>query len=44
MLELEGVSSVLRDGPKMINVSKEKCSSMCIRDHECELCYILLLN
>ncbi|ESR42780.1 hypothetical protein CICLE_v10011631mg [Citrus x clementina] len=35
MLELEGVGSVLRDGPKMVNVSKEECASMCISDCKC---------
>lgn len=35
MLELEGVGSVLRDGPEMANVSKEECASTCIGDCKC---------
>lgn len=35
ILELQGVSSVLRDAPKLVNISKEKCSSLCINDCKC---------
>ncbi|KAK9289490.1 hypothetical protein L1049_007645 [Liquidambar formosana] len=35
MIELEGVSSVLRDEPKMTNVSKEVCANLCIDDCKC---------
>ncbi|XVE80786.1 hypothetical protein DITRI_Ditri15bG0008300 [Diplodiscus trichospermus] len=35
MLELNGVSSVLRDAPKMVNISKAACASMCLDDCKC---------
>ncbi|XP_034693279.1 G-type lectin S-receptor-like serine/threonine-protein kinase SD2-5 [Vitis riparia] len=35
MLELEGVSTVLRNDPKQVNVSREECSSLCMDDCKC---------
>ncbi|XP_022722786.1 G-type lectin S-receptor-like serine/threonine-protein kinase SD2-5 [Durio zibethinus] len=35
MLELNGVSSVLRDAPKRVNVSKTACASLCLDDCKC---------
>ncbi|GLT45523.1 hypothetical protein SLA2020_193500 [Shorea laevis] len=35
MLELNGVSSILRDAPRRVNVSKEECSNSCLDDCEC---------
>ncbi|XP_022760972.1 G-type lectin S-receptor-like serine/threonine-protein kinase SD2-5 [Durio zibethinus] len=35
MLELNGVSSVLRDAAKMVNVSKTACASLCLDDCKC---------
>lgn len=35
MLELQGISSVLRNEVKNINVSKQVCASLCIDDCEC---------
>lgn len=35
LLELQGVSSVLRNARKLGNVSKEKCADLCIEDCKC---------
>ncbi|XP_038903590.1 EP1-like glycoprotein 3 [Benincasa hispida] len=35
MMELEGVSSILRDGPKRVNVSKEECGEWCLEECKC---------
>jgi hypothetical protein len=35
MLELSGVSSVLRTAPKRVNVSKEVCEDLCLQDCKC---------
>ncbi|XVF65911.1 hypothetical protein PTKIN_Ptkin09bG0288800 [Pterospermum kingtungense] len=35
MLELNGVSSVLRDAPKMVNVTKSACANLCLDDCKC---------
>lgn len=35
MMELEGVSSILRDGPKRVNLSKEECGEWCLEDCKC---------
>ncbi|XP_056172790.1 PAN domain-containing protein At5g03700 isoform X2 [Syzygium oleosum] len=35
MIELDGVDSVIRDGPKRVNVSKEECTSLCTEDCDC---------
>ncbi|KAF5476368.1 hypothetical protein F2P56_008092 [Juglans regia] len=35
ILELEGVSNVLKDGPKRVNISKETCSNLCLEDCKC---------
>ncbi|KAJ7961120.1 G-type lectin S-receptor-like serine/threonine-protein kinase [Quillaja saponaria] len=35
MLELEGVSSVLKDDPKMVNISREACENLCLEDCKC---------
>ncbi|XWS22110.1 hypothetical protein CRYUN_Cryun29cG0006500 [Craigia yunnanensis] len=35
MLELNGVSSVLRDAPKRVNVSRTACASLCLDDCKC---------
>ncbi|KAG6643525.1 uncharacterized protein LOC122275368 isoform X2 [Carya illinoinensis] len=35
ILELEGVSSVLKNGPKRVNISKEACSNLCLEDCKC---------
>lgn len=35
MLELQGVSSVLRNVPNKVNVSKEVCINMCFNDCKC---------
>ncbi|OMO55245.1 hypothetical protein COLO4_36102 [Corchorus olitorius] len=35
MLELNGVSSVLRDATKTVNVSKATCASLCLSDCKC---------
>lgn len=34
-LELEGVSSVLRDSNKRVNLSREACAKMCLEDCKC---------
>ncbi|KGN58704.1 PAN domain-containing protein At5g03700 [Cucumis sativus] len=35
MMELDGVSSILRDGAKRVNVSKEECGEWCLDDCKC---------
>ncbi|GLT74278.1 hypothetical protein SLA2020_460840 [Shorea laevis] len=35
MLELNGVSSILRDAPWKANISKEECSNSCLNDCKC---------
>lgn len=35
MLGLEGVSCVLKDAPKKVNVSKEACENFCLNDCKC---------
>ncbi|KAI6698589.1 hypothetical protein NL676_018708 [Syzygium grande] len=35
MIELDGVDSVIKDGPKRVNVSKEECTSLCSEDCDC---------
>ncbi|KAJ6739672.1 hypothetical protein OIU74_004433 [Salix koriyanagi] len=35
MLELSGVSSVLRTAPKRVNVSKQTCENLCLQDCKC---------
>ncbi|KAL5740261.1 hypothetical protein ACOSQ2_029441 [Xanthoceras sorbifolium] len=35
MLELQGVISVLRNAPKMVDISKEKCANLCLYDCKC---------
>lgn len=35
MIELEGISSILREAPKRVNVSKEECGSWCLEDCKC---------
>lgn len=35
MIELQGISSILRDGPKRVNVSKEECGNWCLEDCKC---------
>ncbi|XP_062167500.1 G-type lectin S-receptor-like serine/threonine-protein kinase SD2-5 [Alnus glutinosa] len=35
MLELKGVSSVLKDAAKKVNVSKEACENLCLDDCNC---------
>ncbi|XP_059668116.1 G-type lectin S-receptor-like serine/threonine-protein kinase SD2-5 [Cornus florida] len=35
LLELQGVSSVLRSDPNKVNVSKEECASLCMDDCKC---------
>ncbi|KAK7294816.1 hypothetical protein RJT34_17713 [Clitoria ternatea] len=35
MLELDNVSSVLKDVPKMVNISLKECSNLCLKDCNC---------
>ncbi|XP_030541904.1 PAN domain-containing protein At5g03700 [Rhodamnia argentea] len=35
MIELDGVDSVIKDGPKRVNLSKEECTSLCSGDCDC---------
>ncbi|KAF8042222.1 hypothetical protein BT93_A0750 [Corymbia citriodora subsp. variegata] len=35
MMELGGVDSVIKDGPKRANVTKEECRSLCSEDCDC---------
>ncbi|EOY04519.1 D-mannose binding lectin protein with Apple-like carbohydrate-binding domain isoform 3 [Theobroma cacao] len=35
MVELNGVSSVLRDAPRRVNVSKTACANLCLDDCKC---------
>ncbi|GMN40507.1 hypothetical protein TIFTF001_009727 [Ficus carica] len=35
MLELRDVSSVLKDAPRRVNVSKEECGKLCLNDCQC---------
>ncbi|XP_044474261.1 G-type lectin S-receptor-like serine/threonine-protein kinase SD2-5 [Mangifera indica] len=35
MLEFHGVTSVLKDAPRRVNVSKDLCANLCIDDCEC---------
>ncbi|KAK1562017.1 hypothetical protein Q3G72_004947 [Acer saccharum] len=35
MLEIQGVSSVLRNAHKMVNISKDKCADLCMNDCKC---------
>ncbi|KAK7287116.1 hypothetical protein RIF29_00173 [Crotalaria pallida] len=35
MLELDNVSSVLKDAPEMVNISKEACGNLCLEDCKC---------
>lgn len=35
MMELDGVDSVIKDGPRRANISKEECTSLCSGDCDC---------
>lgn len=35
MLELDNVSSVLKDVPKIVNISQEACANLCLQDCKC---------